>query len=169
MSSQPRWRRWNSLSRTRAKKDRFDLGSGGSSGDDTGLRSALPLSFRGPRLNAVGARVAMGDVGVRLVVGDVGVRMAVGEVEARVIMGEGMLSSSESGESSPSVLRLMLLEAESVEVERRGGAVLLVCSSGIGTCSLGSYRMRTFPLATIRTVDSRSSRKVATRGVFRFE
>jgi hypothetical protein len=159
MNSQPRWRRWNSLSRTRAKKDRFDLGSGGSSGDDTGLRSALPLSFRGPRLNAVGARVAMGDVGVRLV----------GEVEARVIMGEGMLSSSESGESSPNVLRLMLLEAESVEVERRGGAVLLVCSSGIGTCSLGSYRVRTFPLATIRTVDSRSSRKVATRGVLRFE
>ena len=159
INSQPRWRRWNSLSRTRAKKDRFDLGSGGSSGDDTGLLSALTLSFRGPRLNAVGVRVAMGDVGVRLVVG---------EVETRVAMGEGLFSSSDSGESSPNVLRSML-GADSVEVERRGGAVLLVCSSGIGTCSLGSYRVRTFPLATMRTVDSRSSRKVATLGVFRFE
>jgi hypothetical protein len=159
MNSQSRWRRWNSLPRTRAKKDCFDLGAGGSPGDELGLRSALPISFRDPRLKAVGARVAMGNVDVRLAIGEMGVRVAVGE---------GILSSSESGESSPNVLRSRL-EIESVEVERRGGAVLLVCSSGIGTCSLGSYRVRTFPLATMRTADSRSSRKVVTLGVFRFE
>lgn len=168
MHSQRRWRLWNSLSRTRAKKDRFDLGSGDSSGGELELRYALPLSFRGPRLKAVGVRVAMDDIGVRLVVDEVGARVAVGEVGARVAMGEGILSSSESGEPSPNAPR-SLLKDESVEVERRGGAVLLVYSSGIGTCSLGSYRVRTFPLAIMRTVDSRSSRKAATLGVFRFE
>lgn len=100
--------------------------------------------------------------------GNVDVRLAIGEMGVRVAVGEGILSSSESGESSPNVLRSRL-EIESVEVERRGGAVLLVCSSYIGTCSLGSYRVRTFPLATMRTADSRSSRKVVTLGVFRFE
>ena len=165
---QLRWRRRNSLSRTLAKKERFDLGSAGSPGDDVAPRSELPLSFRGPRLRAEGVGPAVSEVEIRLVVGEVGVRVAAGEVYARVAMGEGTLSSTESGESRPNVLR-SILELESMDVERRGGAVLLVCSPGTCTCSLGSYRVRTFPLATMRTVDSRSSRKVATLGVFRFE
>lgn len=138
---QPFWRRWNSLSRTRAKKDRFNLGSRASPDDDSGLRSAFTLSLRGPRLKAVGDRVAVG---------------------------EGVLSSSESSELAATALR-SAFEAESAEVERRGGAVLLVYSSGVGICSLGSYKVRTFPLEIMRTVASRSNRNAVTVGVLTLE
>ena len=83
----------------------------------------------------------------------------------RVAVGEAALSPSESDKHNPRMSRSTLQVGSD---RRRAGAVLSLRIAGTGICAPGSYNVRTLPLAIIRTVDSRSSRKSVLPGSLRF-